>query len=78
MTRWFSLLGALAALALEAGCAASAPQTGPGSPQYTQAVQRAAAYCRKKGMFLRMDSPPTPTRKDQGAPELQFRCVKRQ
>lgn len=78
MTRRFSLLVALATLAVAAGCAQSAPQTGPASPQYAEAVQRAAAYCKKKGLFLRMDSTPVPTRRDQAAPELQFRCVKRQ
>ena len=76
MARWFSLLVTLATVASAAGCAASAPQTGPGSPQYIEAVQRASAYCKKKGLSLRMDSPPTPTRKGQAAPELQFRCVK--
>ena len=76
MLRWFSLLAAMATLAMAAGCAASAPQTGPGSPQYSEAVKRASAYCKKKGLWLRMETPPTPTRKAQAEPELQFRCVK--
>ena len=76
MTRWFWLLAALAKGALAAGCATSAPHTGPGSPQYTEAVKRASAYCRKKGLSLRMDTPPTPARKGQAAAELLFRCVK--
>ena len=76
MARWFSMLGVLASAALAAGCAGSAPVAGPGSTQYAQSVQRAAAYCKKKGLFLRMDTPPPPTRPGQPAPELQFRCVK--
>jgi len=70
------MLGVLASIAL-AGCAgASAPVTGPGSTPYAKSVQRAAAYCKKKGLFLRMDTAPPPTRPGQPAPELQFRCVK--
>ena len=68
---------ALAAIGLVAGCAGAAPEAGPGSTQYAQSVQRAAAYCKKKGLFLHMDKTPPPTRPGQPAPELQFRCVKR-
>lgn len=79
MARWLSLLVALASLALAAGCAgsaATAPQAGPGSTPYAQAVQRAAAYCKKKGLFLRMDKPTAPASPGQPAPALQFRCVR--
>ena len=71
------MLGALASIALTAGCAGgSAPVAGPGSTQYAQSVQRAAAYCKKKGLFLRMDTAPPPARPGNPDPELQFRCVK--
>jgi len=76
VARWFSMLAVMASIAVAAGCGASAPVAGPGSTQYAQSVQRAAAYCKKKGLFLRMDTAPPPTRAGQPAPELQFRCVK--
>jgi hypothetical protein len=76
VSRWFSMLGVLASIALTAGCAASAPVAGPGSTPYAQSVQRAAAYCKKKGLFLRMDAAPPPARPGKPDPELQFRCVK--
>jgi len=77
LSRWLSLLGWLASTALVAGCVASAPVAGPGSTHYAQSVQRAAAYCKKKGLFLRMDKAPPPASDDRNDPELQFRCVKR-
>lgn len=76
MPRCVSILWPLASAALLAGCAASAPVAGPGSTQYAQSVQRAAAYCKKKGLFLHMDMTPPPTHAASSA-ELQFRCVKR-
>jgi hypothetical protein len=73
LARRACILGVLASLVLAGGCAGSAPAA---STPYAQSVQRAAAYCRKKGLSLRMDKTPPPTRPGQPAPELQFRCVK--
>jgi hypothetical protein len=77
MARWSALLCAVAPLALAAGCAGAGSTDGRAATPYGEAVQRAAAYCRKKGMSMRMDQAPTPTRRGQAAPALHFRCVKR-
>jgi len=76
MAPWFVNVGVLALISL-AGCTGLAPSTGRGAMPLTQeqrakALQRAAAYCKKKGMVMRAEAP---TRSSQ-ASEVQFRCVK--
>ena len=74
MARWFVNVSVLALMSL-AGCTSPAPSTSPlTKEQRAKALQRAAAYCKKKGLVMRSETPPT--RSAQAASEVQFRCVK--
>ena len=75
MARSFVNVGVLALVAL-AGCTSPAPSTGPPltPEQRAKALQRAATYCKKKGLVMRSEAPPT--RSAQAKSEVQFRCVK--
>ena len=79
MARGWLAIGMLA-LSAQAGCIASTPTSSPATAltpeQRAQALKRASAYCRKKGMVMRVDrSEPRPRAKP-ATSELQFRCVK--
>lgn len=77
MTRWVFLVGGLGLLAGMAGCGAS-PATPSATQQQRDAVQRAANYCRKKGLTLRVDGLGGSARSGRAASEVDFRCVKAQ
>ena len=74
MARWFVNVGVLALMAL-AACTSPATSTGPPltPEQRAKALQRAAAYCKKKGLVMRSEAP---TRSAKATSEVQFRCVK--
>ena len=66
------------ALLVLAGCAGTAPDaSSAGAEQRAKALQKASAYCRKKGLVMQpAKNADMPTRPGQAVPEVQFRCVK--
>ena len=75
MTRWDIVIASLALTAGVAGCSAS-PETASADQQRRESIHRAAAYCQKQGMVMRIDGLGGPTRSGQASSDVQFSCVK--
>jgi hypothetical protein len=75
MTRWDVVIASLALTAGVAGCSAS-PATTTADQQRRESIHRAADYCRKQGLAMRIDGLGGPTRSGQASSDVQFSCVK--
>lgn len=77
MPKALSGIAATLSIAGLVGCAGSPPAPISSTKERrAEAVARATAYCRKKGLTMRAGAADGPTRPGQVAADFDFRCVK--